>query len=335
MVLENIKNAQKSVFEQLDQNAKIYLFHGPSGVGKLETAKFFSRKILCESSVPPCENCLSCKKFNSRTHSDFLEISIIDDKKKGRIETIRKEVLPRVYQKANEGISKVFLFDGADHMTLASFNSLLKVIEEPPPNTFFIFLTSNLYSIPITILSRCRKIRFRPLKRDVIKKILSENYEGGEEDLEKLISLNLYDEESISADRIEIAERFRKQSLLFLNEVLKSSQEVDPIKLMSLIVVKFDNTKTQRDNAISFLISIRSLLRDVLVLHISSEELLLWNIDIETDLREILFDWDEPFLIKAFLILEKAIKDLHDLNTNSTLTLESFVHSIRSFLVGR
>ena len=41
MVLENIKNAQKSVFEQLDQNAKIYLFHGPSGVGKLETAKFF------------------------------------------------------------------------------------------------------------------------------------------------------------------------------------------------------------------------------------------------------------------------------------------------------
>ena len=247
----------------------------------------------------------------------------------------KRQVLPRVYQKANEGISKVFLFDGADHMTLASFNSLLKVIEEPPPNTFFIFLTSNLYSIPITVLSRCRKIRFRPLKRDVIKKILSENYGGGEEDLEKLVSLNLYDEESISADRIEIAERFRKRSLLFLNEVLKSSQEVDPIKLMSLTVVKFDNTKTQRDNTISFLISIRSLLRDVLVLHISSEDLLLWNVDIETDLREILFDWDEPFLIKAFLILEKAIKDLHDLNTNSTLTLESFVHSIRSFLVGR
>ena len=85
---------------------------------------------------------------------------------------------------------------------------------------------------------------------------------------------------------------------------------------MNFTTVKFDNSKTQRDNAISFLISIRSLLRDVLVLQLSSEDL-LWNIDIEEDLREISTNWNEAKLADAFLILEKSIKGLQDLNTNS------------------
>ena len=66
-----------------------------------------------------------------------------------------------------------------------------------------------------------------------------------------------------------------------------------------------------------------------------SEDLLIWNVDIEQNLREILFNWNETDLIKTFLILEKSITDLAVFNTNPTLTLESLVHSIRSLSVGR
>tara|TARA_A100001037_G_scaffold148974_1_gene134567 strand:- start:23486 stop:24505 length:1020 start_codon:yes stop_codon:yes gene_type:complete len=331
---------QKTAHDQLykdfsnRQFAKVYLFHGPSGAGKLETALFFSKKKLCELSDPPCENCLSCKKFNLGTHLDFFRISLHDDKKRGRIETIRQEILPRVYQKANEGICKVFVFHGAENITLSSFNALLKVIEEPPPNTFFIFITSNLYSIPITIFSRCRKVRFHPLTRDMIKERLSENYEGKEENIDKLVSLNFSNIESISVDQIEVAEKCRDQSFNFLKEALRPSDQVDPIKLMNFTTLKFDNSKTQRDNAISFLISVRSLLRDVLALQLRAEDF-LWNVDIEEYLREISSNWDQVKLANAFFILEKSIKGLQDLNTNPTLTLESLVHSIRSLLVER
>ena len=332
--------SQKTAFDQLDKDfssrqfAKVYLFHGPSRSGKLETALFFSKKIFCELSDPPCGNCLSCEKFDLGTHLDFFRISLYDEKKKGRIETIRQEILPRVYQKANQGTCKVFVFDAAENMTLSSFNALLKVIEEPPPNTFFFFITSNLYSIPITFFSRCRKVRFHPLSRDMIKKRLSENYEGKEEDVDKLVSLNFGDIESISADQIEVAEKCREQSLNFLKESMRSSEQVDPIKLMNFTTVKFDNSKTQRDNAISFLISVRSLLRDVLALQLRAEDF-LWNVDIEEYLREISSNWDQVKLANAFFILEKSIKGLQDLNTNPTLTLESLVHSIRSLLVER
>ena len=324
MVLDSLI-AQEVVFEQLnkdflnEQVSQVYLFHGPSGVGKLKVAEFFSKKILCESFESPCNICLSCEKFDSAAHLDFLKISLSDDKKKGKIETIRQEILPRVYQKANEGNSKVFIFDGADKMTLASFNSLLKVIEEPPLHTFFIFITSNLYAIPITILSRCRKVRFQPLGREKLKKILSVNY----------------DADLISSEAIEIAENCRGQALSFLKEIAKSPAEVNPIDLMNLTIVKFDHSKPQRDNALSFLISIRSLLRDMLILQLGSEDLLFWNVDIERSLKEIVLDWSQSDLISAFLITEKSIKDLTVLNTNSSLTLESLVHTIRSFLIER
>ena len=73
--------AQESAFKQLNKDfsngqvANVYLFHGPQGVGKLEVADFFSKKILCVSPDSPCGKCLSCEKFESGTHLDFLKIS--------------------------------------------------------------------------------------------------------------------------------------------------------------------------------------------------------------------------------------------------------------------
>ena len=73
----------------------------------------------------------------------------------------------------------------------------------------------------------------------------------------------------------------------------------------------------------------------MLILQLGSEDLLFWNVDIERSLKEIVLDWSQSDLISAFLITEKSIKDLTVLNTNSSLTLESLVHTIRSFLIER
>ncbi|MCG8565179.1 MAG: DNA polymerase III subunit delta', partial [Desulfobacterales bacterium] len=140
------------------------LFTGPSGTGKTEAAFVFAMGVNCrdESQTVPCQHCSSCKKIAARMHPDMIQVTPEEKKKNITISQIR-EMGMRVTSLPNEARHRMIMIQQADLMNVQAQNALLKLLEEPPENTFFILLAQDLSGLLDTILSRCRKIRFKPI----------------------------------------------------------------------------------------------------------------------------------------------------------------------------
>lgn len=132
------------------------LLSGEAGLGKLDFAKHLAAKLLCNNkSNSCCGQCQSCLWFNSESHPDFylLEGAI-------KIDMVR-ELMPFLQQKSHKSNgNKVILIALAEHMNQASANALLKALEEPGENTYFILVSSNTGKLLPTIKSRCQIIQF-------------------------------------------------------------------------------------------------------------------------------------------------------------------------------
>ena len=136
-----------------------YIFVGNEGLGKELFAEFFAKSLLCVESetFKPCDLCKSCKLFSSKTHPDFYKIFKEREKKSISINQIKSLQGP-VYATAFLGGNKVFLINLGELMSLEASDSLLKMLEEPPPNTYFIITSNFAKNISLTIRSRCREI---------------------------------------------------------------------------------------------------------------------------------------------------------------------------------
>ena len=202
--MENIFSevlGQKKAKEVLARNlarkkiASSYLFAGPEGTGKMQTAIAFARAVLCreESAGQKGCGCKSCVMFNAGTHPDFMGVIPTESKSKNenfadiirdpaqigiaqkgraiKIEQIR-ELISTVSLKSYFGGWKAVIIEGPDTMKKEPANALLKTLEEPPPNTVIILVTSNPSSLLPTILSRCRVVRFVPMAPAELAKLL-------------------------------------------------------------------------------------------------------------------------------------------------------------------
>jgi DNA polymerase-3 subunit delta' len=115
-----------------------------------------------------CGECSSCRKIESGTHPDVITISVEDDATRIKIEQIR-QLLGTLDLRPLEGRNKVFIIDPADLLNEGAANALLKGLEEPPDNSFFILITVNVHELLITVRSRCQVYHFTPLKLDEIR----------------------------------------------------------------------------------------------------------------------------------------------------------------------
>jgi DNA polymerase-3 subunit delta' len=147
-----------------------YLFHGIQGVGKKTTAQALAAALNCrENNADYCGRCPSCIKAGRHTHPD---IALIEPEgifiKIDRIRDLQNQIQFRPF----EGRKKVFILADADRMNDASANALLKTLEEPSPSNILILTTSRVHKLPQTIISRCQKLRFRPLRPEVVVSFL-------------------------------------------------------------------------------------------------------------------------------------------------------------------
>ncbi|HQI41001.1 MAG: DNA polymerase III subunit gamma/tau [Ignavibacteriales bacterium UTCHB2] len=165
-ITATLKNAIKS-----NRIAHAYIFTGPRGVGKTTTARILAKALNCENSKDsePCNECEMCKAINESQTLDIIEIDGASNRGIDEIRTLRESVK----YAPTRGKFKVYIIDEVHMLTKESFNAFLKTLEEPPAHTIFIFATTDIHKVPLTIISRCQRFDFRRIQLDTIKKTLS------------------------------------------------------------------------------------------------------------------------------------------------------------------
>lgn len=147
-----------------------YIFAGPRGVGKTTTARILAKRLNCENpnGGEPCNQCSSCQSFLKSQSLDIIEIDGASNRRIDEIRTLRESVK----YAPTSGQYKVYIIDEVHMLTTESFNALLKTLEEPPEHTIFIFATTDIHKVPLTIISRCQRFDFRRIELDEIKILL-------------------------------------------------------------------------------------------------------------------------------------------------------------------
>ncbi|MDN5379609.1 DNA polymerase III subunit delta' [Thermodesulfobacterium sp.] len=157
-----------------DRLSHAYLFTGPKGVGKETTAYAFVFHLFCQKDpLSPCGVCVACKKISKETHPDVLKIS--PEKKEIKIDQIR-EIINFLRYRPIEAKYKVTLIQNAERMNLEAANALLKSLEEPPSYGIFILITENFTQLLPTVVSRSQVVRFHPLPKTTVYRVLTERY---------------------------------------------------------------------------------------------------------------------------------------------------------------
>jgi DNA polymerase-3 subunit gamma/tau len=138
--------------------AHAYLFTGARGVGKTSTARILAKALNCVTgpTATPCDQCEICLSIASGEDVDVLEIDGASNNKVDEIRDLRSNVQ---YRPARARY-KIYIIDEVHMLSQGAFNALLKTLEEPPAHVKFIFATTEVQKIPITILSRCQRFDF-------------------------------------------------------------------------------------------------------------------------------------------------------------------------------
>src|SRR5207302_6329509 len=143
---------------QSNRVAHAYLFTGARGVGKTSTARILAKCLNCEGgpTTKPCGECELCRSIAVGEDIDVLEI---DGASNRGIDEVR-EIRQNVQFRPSRARYKIYIIDEVHMLTPPAFNALLKTLEEPPAHVKFIFATTEVQKIPVTILSRCQRFDF-------------------------------------------------------------------------------------------------------------------------------------------------------------------------------
>ncbi len=153
--------------------AHAFVLTGVRGVGKTTTARIIARALNCVGpdgqggpTIDPCGVCEHCRAIAEDRHVDILEM---DAASRTGVNDIR-EIIEGVRYRPTSARFKVYIIDEVHMLSTAAFNALLKTLEEPPEHVKFVFATTEIRKIPVTVLSRCQRFDLRRVEMDVLAK---------------------------------------------------------------------------------------------------------------------------------------------------------------------
>lgn len=237
VLVSTLTNAIKN-----DRLHHAYILTGIRGVGKTTTARIIAKTINCtdkKDAASACGECDNCKSITASKHQDVIEI---DAASKTGIDDIR-EIIDSIAYAPVTAKYKIYIIDEVHMLSNSAFNALLKTLEEPPAHVKFIFATTEIKKVPITILSRCQRFDLRRLDEAEIKNHLKnilekENIKSDDDSLEiiaKMSEGSVRDSLSLLDQAIAISDNkdLNKETI---QTILGLSDKSLPIQLFSNLI---------------------------------------------------------------------------------------------------
>ncbi len=154
-----------------DRLAHAFLLTGVRGVGKTSTARLIAKALNCigpdgngGATIDPCDKCDPCIAITEGRHMDVVEM---DAASNTGVDDVR-EIIEAVRYSAVSARYKVYIIDEVHMLTKNAFNALLKTLEEPPPHVKFLFATTEIQKVPVTVLSRCQRFDLRRISAELL-----------------------------------------------------------------------------------------------------------------------------------------------------------------------
>ena len=155
--------------------AQAFIMTGIRGTGKTTTARIIAKGLNCIGpdgsggpTTEPCGQCEHCRAIIEGRHVDVMEM---DAASRTGVNDIR-EIIDSVHYRAASARYKVYIIDEVHMLSTSAFNALLKTLEEPPPHVKFIFATTEIRKVPVTVLSRCQRFDLRRIEPEVMIALL-------------------------------------------------------------------------------------------------------------------------------------------------------------------
>ena len=151
--------------------AQAFIMTGIRGTGKTTTARIIAKGLNCIGpdgaggpTTEPCGVCEHCRAIIEGRHVDVMEMDAASRTGVGDI----REIIDSVHYRAASARYKVYIIDEVHMLSTSAFNALLKTLEEPPPHVKFIFATTEIRKVPVTVLSRCQRFDLRRIEPEVM-----------------------------------------------------------------------------------------------------------------------------------------------------------------------
>jgi DNA polymerase III delta' subunit len=299
------------------------LFSGPEGVGKMRAALTLAKALNCQRlTADSCDVCDSCRAIDEGRFPDVMVIDVKEEKKAVAIEQIRL-LRQLAYLRPMAGKRRVFIIEDAEDMSVPAANSLLKVLEEPPPLSHIVLLAASPFLLLTTIRSRCRALAFTAMTNEEVERVLRD--EGRREDQARILALlaggNL--RRALEFDWEEV--QARKEAAWLLFEALLSGER------SSLFLDRFGALpKAVLEEFGETLELFSSFARDTLLLKLGGDTRLLLNPDHEDRLRTASARWSERQILAALAEFDLALAELPK-NLNKSLLAAALFSNIGEY----
>jgi DNA polymerase-3 subunit delta' len=307
-----------------------YLFEGQDGVGKRKVALALAQAVQCERhGEDACGKCLPCQKVEDYIHPDVWWLA--PEKNSIRIDVIR-ELQKDMSFEALEGNHRVVIIDEAEKMLHNAANAMLKILEEPPSATTMVLITPTPQQLLPTIVSRCQRLAFGPLTKEMARKVIAKHMEDDQRVVNLLASLSggspgramAFGRELFLDERPRFIEWVGRCSLDRVQDIFQLSEKLDK---------KSEKSDTKREEILFYLEILRGWYRDVAVYHVTQNSEQLVNADLVAGIQKASEQIPLRLAISRFETIGETLRDL-ERNANVRLALDTMLLKLYALEAG-